>query len=108
MCAVYPFRMCLSFKERGARYAIQMLSAEQKKRGIITASLGNHAQGVSYHGLQLGVPVTVVMPTVATLKKIAMCKQLQANVIVQGDNMGEARAIAMEMSKKYGMTYING
>lgn len=85
-----------------------MLTDEQREKGIIAASLGNHAQGVCYHGLQLGVPVTVVMPTVATLKKITMCKQLHANVVVQGDNMGEARAIAMNMAKKYGLTYING
>uniref|UniRef100_A0A182M857 Serine racemase n=1 Tax=Anopheles culicifacies TaxID=139723 RepID=A0A182M857_9DIPT len=72
-----------SFKERGARYALLMLSDEQKKTGVISASLGNHAQGLSYHGWKLGIPVTVVMPLKASLMKIQKCRNYHANVVVQ-------------------------
>ena len=54
-----------SFKERGARNALLMLPEDARKRGVIAASAGNHAQGVAYHGSLLGIPVTVVMPTFA-------------------------------------------
>ena len=54
-----------SFKERGARNALALLSARQKKRGVIAASAGNHALGLAYHGQLLGIPVTVVMPRFA-------------------------------------------
>lgn len=72
-----------SFKERGARYALLMLSEEQKRIGVISASLGNHAQGLSYHANRLGIPVTVVMPTAAPIMKIQKCRNYGANVIVK-------------------------
>ncbi|KAK9694331.1 Pyridoxal-phosphate dependent enzyme [Popillia japonica] len=97
-----------SFKERGARYALLMLSPEQKKVGVISASLGNHAQALSYHGYKLGIPVTVVMPIVAPIMKIEKCKQYNANVVVQGKNMAESKRIAMRLAKERGYIYING
>ena len=60
-----------SFKERGARNALLLLNDEQRKRGVIAASAGNHAQGVAYHGSLLGIPVTVVMPQFAALIKVS-------------------------------------
>jgi len=60
-----------------------MLSDEQKRIGVISASLGNHAQGLSYHGFKLGIPVTVVMPTAAPIMKIQKCRNYKAEVIVQ-------------------------
>jgi threonine synthase len=69
-----------SFKERGARNAImQLLRSDQlgedvKRSGVIAASAGNHALAMAYHGMQLGVPVTVVMPTVAPLAKVDKCR----------------------------------
>src|SRR5690606_19750094 len=54
-----------SFKERGARNALLLLSSEQRQRGVIAASAGNHALGLAYHGKLLNIPVTVVMPTLA-------------------------------------------
>jgi threonine synthase len=65
-----------SFKERGARNAILQLMREQKAqlRGVIAASAGNHALALAYHGKELGVPVTVVMPTVAPLAKVDKCR----------------------------------
>lgn len=85
-----------------------MLSPEQKKVGVISASLGNHAQALSYHGYKLGIPVTVVMPIVAPIMKIEKCKQYNANVVVQGKNMAESKRIAMRLAKERGYIYING
>lgn len=97
-----------SFKERGARYALLMLEDEQKRIGVISASLGNHALALCYHGNKLGIPVTVVMPVLAPIMKIAACRQYGANVIVDGLDMGEAKRIALRQAKENGLTYING
>ncbi|CAD1468883.1 unnamed protein product [Heterotrigona itama] len=94
-----------SFKERGARYALVMLKDEQKRIGVISASLGNHALALSYHGNKLGIPVTVVMPVLAPIMKIAACRQYGANVIVDGLDMGEAKRIALRQAKEKGLTY---
>ncbi|CAK9813422.1 L-threonine ammonia-lyase [Anthophora quadrimaculata] len=97
-----------SFKERGARYALVMLSEEQKRIGVISASLGNHALALCYHGHKLGISVTVVMPVLAPIMKIAACRQYGANVIVEGSDMGEAKRIALRYAKDKGLMYING
>ncbi|XP_026469015.1 uncharacterized protein LOC113372894 [Ctenocephalides felis] len=97
-----------SFKERGASYAISQLTDCQKKIGIVAASAGNHAQAVSYHGLKVEMPVAVVMPTIAPVMKIQKCKNLKAEVFVQGKDMGEAKRIAQEMSMEKGYAYVNG
>ncbi|XP_055381040.1 L-threonine ammonia-lyase isoform X2 [Condylostylus longicornis] len=96
------------FKERGARYALLMLPDEQKQKGVIAASLGNHAQGLSYHAQQLKIPATVVMPTAAPIMKIQKCCNYGAEVLVQGKDMGEAKKIAMRISKERKLLYING
>ncbi|XP_059470892.1 L-threonine ammonia-lyase [Neocloeon triangulifer] len=97
-----------SFKERGASYALLMLPEDQKRKGVISASLGNHALALCYHGKRLNIPVTVVMPIVAPIMKIQSCQQLGANVVVQGHDMGEAKRIAMKLGKERGLVYING
>ncbi|OAD56869.1 L-threonine dehydratase catabolic TdcB [Eufriesea mexicana] len=97
-----------SFKERGARYALMMLSEEQKKAGVISASLGNHALALCYHGYKLGIPVTVVMPVLAPIMKITACRQYGADVIVDGLDMAEAKRIALRKRAEKGLTYING
>ncbi|CAI4232682.1 unnamed protein product [Auanema sp. JU1783] len=97
-----------SFKERGARYAISRLTEAERKAGVIAASAGNHALALSFHGQQLGVPVTVVMPVVAPLMKISLCRSYGANVILKGDNIGKAKDFAMRHAKEHGMKYING
>src|SRR6476620_5260616 len=71
-----------SFKERGACNALLLLSPEQKKKGVIAASAGNHALGVTYHGQRLEIPVTVVMPQTAPLTKVVNCQQMGAKVIL--------------------------
>merc|ERR1712142_1453791 len=97
-----------SFKERGARYTLIKLTPEQKKIGVIAASAGNHAQALAYHGGQLGIPVTVVMPVVAPIMKVENCKKYGANIIIHGENIGEARDKALVLGKDKGLMYING
>jgi len=97
-----------SFKERGARNALAHLSPDQKKRGVIAASAGNHALGLSYQGKLLGVPVTVVMPKYAPLIKLSNCQKLGANVVLRGKDFAEAKAHAHEIAGEKSLAYIDG
>jgi threonine dehydratase len=97
-----------SFKERGARNALSLLTTAQKRRGVIAASAGNHALGLACHAQLLGIPATVVMPRFAPLMKVENCRRLGANVILQGADIGEARAHADKIVKTKRLTYING
>ena len=97
-----------SFKERGARNALLLLPSEQRKRGVIAASAGNHALGLAYHGKLLGIPVTVVMPESAPLIKIATCEQLGARVLIQGGDFSAARAAADRLVETENLSYIHG
>ena len=83
-----------SFKERGACNALLLLSAEERARGVIAASAGNHALALALHGKRLGIPVTVVMPTHAPLVKQRRCRELGARFLNHGDNIAEARSRA--------------
>src|SRR4029450_7133029 len=96
-----------SFKERGARNALLMLTPEQRKRGVIAASAGNHAQGIAYHGSLLGIPITVVMPKFAALVKGTNCRQFGATVVLHGADLTEARAHAGELAEREGLTFIH-
>jgi threonine dehydratase len=96
-----------SFKERGARNALLLLTPEQRKRGVIAASAGNHAQGIAYHGRLLGIPVTVVMPKFAALVKVTNCRQFGATVVLHGADLTEARAHAGELAEREGLTFIH-
>jgi threonine dehydratase len=96
-----------SFKERGARNALLRLSEEQRRRGVIAASAGNHAQGIAYHGSLLGIPVTVVMPKFAALIKVTNCRTLGATVILHGNDLGEARLRAEEIAQRDGLTFVH-
>jgi threonine dehydratase len=97
-----------SFKERGARNALGQLSADQKKRGVIAASAGNHAQALAYQGKLLGIPATVVMPKYAPLIKVTNCQKLGANVVLHGKDFAEAKAHAHEIASEKGFAYIDG
>ena len=87
-----------SFKERGARNALLRLPDDVRRRGVVAASAGNHAQGVAYHGGLLGVPVTVVMPRFAPLIKVTNCRRFGAEVVLHGEDLTEARARALELA----------
>ncbi|KAK3090366.1 hypothetical protein FSP39_011247 [Pinctada imbricata] len=97
-----------SFKERGARYALQMLSKEQKEKGVIAASAGNHALALSYHGHDLGINVTVIMPIIAPIMKVSACKSYGANVIIHGADISVSKDYAQRLGKEKGLMYING
>jgi threonine dehydratase len=96
-----------SFKERGARNALAQLTPEQAQRGVMAASAGNHALGLSWHGRLLGVPVTVVMPRFAPLVKVARCRQFGATVLLHGDTFDEARVEAVRLTEERQLTYIH-
>ncbi|WP_145086614.1 threonine ammonia-lyase [Anatilimnocola aggregata] len=97
-----------SFKERGARNALILLSDDAKQKGVIAASAGNHALALAYHGSSLGIPVTVVMPTYAPLIKQTNCRKLGAKVEVQGTSFAEAKQRAGEIAAQQGLTYVDG
>ncbi len=97
-----------SFKERGARNKLMLLTAAERARGVIAASAGNHALGLAYHGQDLGIPVTVVMPKTAPLVKITNCRALGANTVLHGENLEEARVRARELAAQDQAIYIHG
>jgi len=97
-----------SFKERGARNALLLLASDQKKRGVIAASAGNHAQALAYHAGLLGIPVTVVMPVHAPLMKVNNCRQLGAMILQHGKTIADAAQLAHQHVAERGLTYING
>lgn len=106
-CKLDNFQRTGSFKERGARNALLRLSASARRKGVVSASAGNHALGLAYHGKLLGIPVTVVMPEFAPLIKISTCQRLGARVILHGKDFAEARAEADRVAAT-GPTYIHG
>src|SRR5213079_3780946 len=97
-----------SFKERGARNVLSQLPADQKKRGVIAASAGNHGQALAYQGKLLGVPATVVMPQYAPLIKVTNCQRLGAEVVLHGHDFAEAKAHAHALADEKGLAYIDG
>jgi len=97
-----------SFKDRGARNSLLLLTDLQRELGVVAASAGNHALALAYHGRDLGIPVTVVMPVFAPLIKQVRCRQLGAHVILFGSNIGEAKTEADKLVEARGMTYIHG
>ena len=96
-----------AYKIRGAYYKISTLSEEQKSKGLITASAGNHAQGVAYAAQQAGVAATIVMPTTTPLVKVNNTKDLGAKVILHGETFDDAAALAARMSEEEGLTYVH-
>jgi threonine dehydratase len=96
-----------SFKIRGATYKISSLSKEEKKRGVIAASAGNHAQGVAWGSRQLNVNSLIVMPVNAPLVKIQNTKALGADILLEGDYYDEACVIAQKMSEKTGRVFVH-
>jgi threonine dehydratase len=97
-----------SFKERGARNVLSQLPADQKERGVIAASAGNHGQALAYQGKLLGVPATVVMPKHAPLIKVTNCQKLGARVVLHGKDFAEAKTRAHEIAAKDKLAYIDG
>ena len=96
-----------AYKIRGAYYKISTLTEEQKAKGLITASAGNHAQGVAYAAQKAGVSATIVMPTTTPLVKVNNTKDLGAKVILHGETFDDAAALAAKISEEEGLTYVH-
>ena len=95
-----------AYKLRGAYYKISTLSPEEREKGLITASAGNHAQGVAYAAKKYGVKAVIVMPTTTPLMKVNRTKSYGAEVILKGDVYDEACEYAYQLADEYGYTYI--
>ena len=96
-----------AFKIRGAYYKISTLSDEDRKKGLITASAGNHAQGVAYAAKEYGCKAVIVMPTATPLIKVNHTKEYGAEVVLYGNDYDEACAHAIELAKEKGYTFIH-
>jgi threonine dehydratase len=96
-----------AYKIRGATYKLSRLTAEERARGVIAASAGNHAQGVAIAAAALGIPCTIVMPVAAPLAKVTATQGYGATVVLHGDNYNEAYARACELRDETGSTYIH-
>ncbi|WP_230292901.1 threonine ammonia-lyase [Croceicoccus sp. Ery5] len=96
-----------AYKERGALNALLQLTQEQRERGVIAASAGNHSQGLSYHGTRLGVPVTIVMPRTTPTVKIMQTESVGGNVVLEGETFDDASAHARKLEKELGLTFVH-
>src|SRR5271156_5368932 len=96
-----------AFKERGALNKILTLSDEEKRRGVIAASAGNHAQAVAYHATQRGIRSQIVMPLMTPLVKVAATRSFGAEVVLSGANYDEACTEAVRRAEAEGMTFLH-
>jgi threonine dehydratase len=96
-----------SFKERGALNRLLALSEEERARGVVTMSAGNHAQAVAYHAARLGIAATVVMPRFTPNAKVARTAAHGATVVLEGETLGEAAAHALALAAREGRTVIH-
>lgn len=96
-----------AFKLRGAYYKISTLSEEERKKGLITASAGNHAQGVAYAAKAFGCKATIVMPTITPLIKVNRTKEYGSDVVLFGDVYDDACQKAYELAKETGATFVH-
>ena len=96
-----------AYKLRGAYYKISTLSPEEREKGLITASAGNHAQGVAYAAKKYGVKAVIVMPTTTPLMKVNRTKSYGAEVILKGDVYDEACEYAYQLAEEHGYTFIH-
>ena len=96
-----------AYKVRGAYYKISTMSEEARKKGLITASAGNHAQGVAFAAKKYGVKATVVMPTTTPLIKVNRTKSYGAEVVLYGDVYDEACEYALKLAEEKGLTFVH-
>lgn len=96
-----------AYKIRGAYYKISTLSDEERSKGLITASAGNHAQGVAYAAKAYGVKAVIVMPTTTPLMKVERTKSYGAEVVLHGDVYDEACEYAYKLAEEHGYTFIH-
>jgi len=96
-----------AFKERGALNRLLQLSPEERKRGVVTMSTGNHAQGVALHATRLGIPATVYMPENTPVSKVERTRALGAKVVIKGATFDDTAALARAAAREQGLTLIH-
>lgn len=96
-----------AYKERGALNRLLSLSAEERRRGVIAASAGNHAQGLAYHARRLGIPATIVMPQFTPMVKVQQTEGHAADVVLHGETFDAASAHAHELAQRRGLVFVH-
>ncbi len=96
-----------AYKERGALNALLLLSEEQRSKGVIAASAGNHAQGLSYHGTRLSIPVTIVMPVPTPTVKVMQTESVGGKVVLFGETFDDAYKYARQLEAEQGLTFVH-
>jgi threonine dehydratase len=96
-----------SFKERGARAKLAALTADERGRGVIAMSAGNHAQAVAYHAAALGIAATIVMPVTTPFVKVAATREHGAEVLLDGETISEAQARAEAEARERGLIWVH-
>ena len=96
-----------SFKERGACNKLVQLSKDERQRGVIAMSAGNHAQGVAYHAQRLGIRAVIVMPRFTPMVKVERTRSFGAEVVLHGDTLEEARGHAMQLAQAQHLTFVH-
>src|ERR1700722_12089009 len=96
-----------SFKERGACVKLAALTADERRRGVIAMSAGNHAQAVAYHARRLGIPATIVMPVTTPFVKVNATETLGANVVLDGETLAEAQARAETIAAGHNLVWVH-
>ena len=96
-----------SYKERGALNAMLMMGGAQCNAGVIASSAGNHAQGLSYHGTRLGIPVTIVMPRTTPVVKVMQTEAVGGTVVLHGESFDEASAHARKLEQELQLTFVH-
>ena len=110
-CEVYlkfeNHQFTASFKERGALNTMAQLRPEERARGVLAVSAGNHAQGVAYHAQRMGVPATIVMPRFAPAVKVENTRRFGAEVVLHGDTFDEARLHGLALARQRTLTVVH-
>jgi len=96
-----------AYKERGALNKLLQLTPEERARGVIAASAGNHAQGLAYHGQRLGIPVTIVMPRGTPYVKVQQTREFGATVVIEGDGYDAANERALTLRDERGLVFVH-
>jgi threonine dehydratase len=96
-----------AYKERGALNKLLQLTEEERARGVVAASAGNHAQAVAYHGRRLGIPVTIVMPVSTPTIKVTQTVGHGAHVVLRGERFDDAYAHALELEAERGLVFVH-
>ena len=96
-----------AYKERGALNKLLQLTDDERRRGVIAASAGNHSQGLAYHAQRLGIPVTIVMPRNTPFVKVQQTREFGAEVVIEGEGYDDAQAKAMALCAERDLVFVH-